>query len=192
LEEPAVPTDSDRYGTDLLLTATGDLAVTAAGGLGTVSDTANCVQALTLHVKTSRRELPFHPDYGSDLNARVIGGKSDYDLLEALAVADLRRLVNRDARFDGTDNVRVTPITRPEEPFALAALVAVQVRLAGGEALRVSDLATVRVEEVLEPATGDLVLGRDAFFTDDELEADDLRDLDAAAELLADLTPPTF
>lgn len=183
----------DLYGTDIALTPQGDLAVTPSGALGVTDGADTCVQALVLFIRASPGDLPLHPTYGTQINARLVGAKSNFDAIRALALGDLRQLLENDTRFLGATPVDVVPV---QAPHGVGAAVRVTVQLAAGEELAVADLASGSIESVNDaPVDGDVDPALDfdplLFFDEDDDESIQLQDLDEQAEQAEDLQATT-
>lgn len=179
----------DLYGVDIALTPTGDLAVTPSGALGLTSGPDTCVQALVLFVRASPGDLPLHPTYGTRINERLVGAKANFDAIRALAIGDLRQLLENDPRFLSATPVDVVPV---QAPHGVGALVRVSVQLAAGEELDVADLTSGSIEAVNDApidASIDPALDFDPllFFDENSDEAIALQDLNEQAEQAEDL-----
>lgn len=124
---------TDPYGTDLVLTPDGDLAIWPNGQLATITGPENAIQALRLRLITREGDLPVHPEYGSGLPDRI-GSKNDTNQLVAQANTDLKELFTQDRRFLG-----LTELSAVEYEPGKNRLQAT-VQLALGEQLELQDL----------------------------------------------------
>jgi hypothetical protein len=129
---------SDPYGTDVLLTNDGDLAVTPAGQLALVDGPMNCAQALVMRLRTSPGELPLQPDYGNAIAPRIIGTKTnDPTLVVSKLNIELRAIFTADRRFLRAE--RITASSDPAYPTRTG--VYIELVLAGGDRLTAADVA---------------------------------------------------
>ena len=168
---------TDPYGVDLRLSDDGDLVVDRTGALTAITGTENCAQALVLRARTYPGELPLQQDFGSGLEAALIGQKSlDPELAQARANVELRAIVESDRRFLAARNIEARDVT----PDGTKLAVRLTLVLANGEQLQVSDLADVRTDEVTEAPTADSTLDSEdldaiadfSFLGDDDVAAD--------------------
>lgn len=97
-------TPSDPLGTDLLVTATGDLQYTATGDLATASGIANLLGALSRRLDSALGTLPLHPTYGSGLST-VLG---DPLLGPAVVTGYVTLTLLQDPRVQQVSHVQVT------------------------------------------------------------------------------------
>jgi hypothetical protein len=190
----SLPIINDPYGVDLLISPSGDLQVGPHGGLSTITGAYNCAQALAMRMKTTPGDLPLHPDYGSRFNSGVVGGKSDFTALTALASAELARLCKADSRFLGVTNVKVVPLNPSSPTPAESASVTATLQLSAGQSLSVADLLNPSVSEVVDPGYTDVVPSSQTvdpldYVALDQAEADTLQNINNLQSLIADLTP---
>lgn len=157
--------EQDIYGTDLRLTDSGDIALTASGDLQTITGPEVCVQALTSRVRTYPGELPLHPEYGSHMADRLIGTHRDQQLAESVVAGELRILLREDERFTGARNITVDT-SDPE-----AARVAVTLLLTAGDRVTVDDLSDPSSDLTIEDTASDGDPFSDPF--DDDLDLSD-------------------
>jgi hypothetical protein len=173
----------DPYGADLQISDAGDLVVTPTGDLALISGPLNCGQALTLRLRTAAGELPLHPDYGSDLDRRLIASRtSDDELALTSARVLLSKIVRADSRFLAVRDLSTTRLNASGTQLAIACKLA----LAARDSIAVTSLAAPRgdeisvttdlpsLDELTTTAVSDL-----AFLTDTDLDLDELPDLDA-------------
>lgn len=141
-----VPDNTDAYGVDLYLDQqAADLVVTAQGGLAFTQGPPNVVQALQNRLRTYPGELPFQPDYGSQLAAKLIGLKAgDLQLAEVTANLESRLILDSDPRMAAVRDIRAS--SDPATPSKLR--VAMTLEMAGGETAVIGDLAQARVDEL--------------------------------------------
>jgi hypothetical protein len=187
-----LPDPGDPLGIDVMLDATGDFVITGAGCLAICAGPENCIQALTLRMRTSRGDLMLHPDYGSQFN-ETVGHKDDPVLMLGVATADLANLIATDRRFIGVGNVNVAP---HETQRGLVYTVSCDVYLTTDASIEVASLADPRVSSVIDPTYTDVEpyaidpldvpLSGDPldFTTIGQQEYDTLADIDATQSML--------
>ncbi len=174
--------DQDElYGTDVRITDAGDIAVTPSGDIGLISGPLNCVQALSMRLRTEPGELPLHPDYGNPIGD-LVGAKADEALMTGRANAILREALQADRRFLSADSIAAVAGERGGRVS-----VSCRLRLAGGERIALSDLADVRLDEI-----DTVQLGAAGFESDDDLAFLDGQDLDEIPELEEGVDDPAF
>lgn len=181
---------TDIYGIDLMLGPDGDLVIAPNGDITLVSGADNCIQALTMRMRTVLGGLPMHPDYGSELGGSAVGQKASPETVFAIARRELVRLVEQDRRFLAARDLAVTP---HQLDHGTAYAVAATVELVQGETLGINDLASPTVIEV--GASDDLsgvLTGPDALGLANvqDADADLLADFDEELEAAIDIAWP--
>jgi hypothetical protein len=175
---------TDLYGTDVLLTANGDFAVTPAGQLALITGPLCPAQALLNRLRVYRGELPLHPDFGNALAATVVGTKAnDPTLVVSKVNTELRDVMQADDRFLSAQNIVAT--VDPDNPTRTG--VAIELVLAGGDRLTVADVTDTPDLASFEsaPETTDSLTDTeldDAFGEDPDAQEDDVPDLDEDLE----------
>lgn len=175
--------DQDPYGVDVRLTDTGDLAVTRAGDLTAISGPTNCVQAMTLRMRSVPGDLPLHPDYGNDLGS-LVGGKSlDTGLIAGRANSLLRDALQSDRRFLAAKDITVAALDDTGQKVG----VGLTLQLAGGEQISLLDLADVRLDEI-----DTVQIDSEGFESDDDLAFLDGLELDEIPDLEESIDDPAY
>lgn len=179
----------DPYGIDIALTATGDVVVWPNGAVGTLEGPENAVQAMRLRMRTWPGELTLHPEYGSAFG-QIVGKKYSLEVIQAEGTNEVRRITEQDARFLAGRNVEAHAV----EGKPTAVRVAVELTLAGGERVVISDITQPDIEGAVEVPDGDLedlnaLADFDEFIAQDDEEADDLRDAALLDDLVATFDP---
>ena len=126
--------EQNIYGVDLAMNPNGDLAVSAAGDLGTVGETQVMAQALMLRIRTQPGDLTLHPEYGMDL---PVGGKMDPVATGAELNGKLAQVVKGDPRLR---RATVTNVSWPANGNYTALVLTVTVELAGGVLIELTGL----------------------------------------------------